>query len=90
MGWGHLNIFFSRTTGLILTRLGTSHPWDEGLKFVQIKGIAPLQGKVITYSKKVKNTLKIFKNFLLHNQLAKINQTLYKSFLGEGNSSLFN
>jgi hypothetical protein len=26
MGWGHLKIFFSRTTGPILTRLGTDHP----------------------------------------------------------------
>jgi hypothetical protein len=26
MGWGNLNIFFSRTTGLILTRLGINHP----------------------------------------------------------------
>jgi hypothetical protein len=29
IGWGHLKIF-SRTTGPILTRLGTSHPWEEG------------------------------------------------------------
>jgi hypothetical protein len=29
MGWGHLKILFSRTTGPILTRLGTNHPWDE-------------------------------------------------------------
>jgi hypothetical protein len=27
MGWGHLKIFFSRTTGPILTKLGTNHPW---------------------------------------------------------------
>jgi hypothetical protein len=27
MGWGHLKIFFSRTTGPILIRLGTNHPW---------------------------------------------------------------
>jgi hypothetical protein len=47
IGWGLLKIFFSRTTGPILTRLGASHPWEEGLKFVQIKGIAPLQGEVI-------------------------------------------
>jgi hypothetical protein len=25
MGWGHLKVFFSRTTGPILTRLGTDH-----------------------------------------------------------------
>jgi hypothetical protein len=38
---------FSRTAGPILSRIGTSHPWEEGLKFVQIKGIASLRGKVI-------------------------------------------
>jgi hypothetical protein len=27
MGWGHLKILFSRTTGSILTRVGTNHPW---------------------------------------------------------------
>ena len=27
IGWGHLKIFFSTTTGPILTRLGTNHPW---------------------------------------------------------------
>jgi hypothetical protein len=47
MGWGHLKIFFSRTTGPILTRLGTNHPWGRGFKFVQMKGIAPLQGEII-------------------------------------------
>jgi hypothetical protein len=32
MGWGHLKIFFSRTTGSILTRLGTKHPKVEGIQ----------------------------------------------------------
>jgi hypothetical protein len=31
MGWGHWKIF-SRTTGLILTRLGTTHPWGKGIQ----------------------------------------------------------
>jgi hypothetical protein len=26
IGWGHLKIFSSRTTGPILTRLGSNHP----------------------------------------------------------------
>jgi hypothetical protein len=47
MGWGHLKIFFSRTTGPSLTILGTNHPWGRGFKFVQMKGIALLQGKII-------------------------------------------
>jgi hypothetical protein len=40
--------FFSRTTGPILTKLGTNHPWGEGILIVQMKGIALLQGEIIT------------------------------------------
>jgi hypothetical protein len=48
IGWGHLKIFFSRTTEQILTRLGTNHPWAEGIfKFVQTKGITLLQGEIM-------------------------------------------
>jgi hypothetical protein len=47
MGWGHLKIFFLRTTWPILTSLGTNHPWGKGFKFVQTKGIALLQGEII-------------------------------------------
>jgi hypothetical protein len=46
MGWGHLKIF-SRTIGPIVNRLGTNHPWGRGFKFIQMKGIAPLQGEII-------------------------------------------
>jgi hypothetical protein len=42
IGWDLLNIFFSRTTGPILTRLGINHHWEEGFKFEKMKGIAPL------------------------------------------------
>jgi hypothetical protein len=45
--------FFSRTTEPILSRLGTHHPFGGGvLKFVQMKGITFLQGKII--AKRVK------------------------------------
>jgi hypothetical protein len=37
--------FFSRTTGPILTKLGTNHPWGRGFKFVQMKGIALSKGR---------------------------------------------
>jgi hypothetical protein len=47
MGWGHLKILFSRSTGPILTRLGTNHRRGTGFKFVQTKGIASLQGEII-------------------------------------------
>jgi hypothetical protein len=40
--------FFSRTTGLILTRLGTNHPWGKGIQAClneeDIKGITLVQG----------------------------------------------
>jgi hypothetical protein len=29
MGFGHLKVFFSRTTGPILTRLAINHPWGD-------------------------------------------------------------
>jgi hypothetical protein len=32
MGWSHLKTFFSRTTGPILTRLCTNHPWIERIQ----------------------------------------------------------
>jgi hypothetical protein len=32
MGWGYLKILFSRTTGPILTRLGTNYPWSKGIQ----------------------------------------------------------
>jgi hypothetical protein len=46
VGWGHLKIFFSRTTGPSLTRLGTNHLWGSEFKFVLMKGFALLQGEV--------------------------------------------
>jgi hypothetical protein len=38
MGWGHLKIFFSRTTGPILTRLGTNHPLVKGIQICSKEG----------------------------------------------------
>jgi hypothetical protein len=32
IGWGLLRIFFSRTTGPSLTRLGTYHPWGKWIQ----------------------------------------------------------
>jgi hypothetical protein len=40
MGWGHLKIF-SRTTGPILTRLGTNHPWIKGIQMCSNEGDNP-------------------------------------------------
>jgi hypothetical protein len=41
MGWGHIKIFFSRTTGPILTRLGTNHPWRERIQVSLKEGDSP-------------------------------------------------
>jgi hypothetical protein len=41
MGWGHLKIFFSRTTGPILTRLGTDHPYVKGIQVCSNEGDNP-------------------------------------------------
>jgi hypothetical protein len=40
MGRGHLKIFF-RTTGPILTRFGTNHPWVEGIQVCSYEGYNP-------------------------------------------------
>jgi hypothetical protein len=40
MGWGHLKIFFSRTTGPILTRLGTNQPLVKGIQVCSKEGIS--------------------------------------------------
>jgi hypothetical protein len=79
--------FFSRTTGPILTKLDTNHPWGEGIINCSNKGdcLSPRGDN----SKRVKNTLKIFKNLLFQNQQANFNQTWYKSSLGIGDSKLF-
>jgi hypothetical protein len=57
MEWGHLKIF-SRTTGPILTDLSQSVFGGKGLKFVQMKGDAILQGEIMT------KELKYPENFL--------------------------
>jgi hypothetical protein len=41
MGCSHLKIFFSRTTGPILTRLGTYHPWVKGIQVCSKEGDSP-------------------------------------------------
>jgi hypothetical protein len=42
MGLGHLKIF-SRTTGPILTRLSTNHPWVKRIQVCSNEGPGPLQ-----------------------------------------------
>jgi hypothetical protein len=41
MGWGHLKIFFSKTTGPILSRLGINYPKGEGIHLCSNEGDYP-------------------------------------------------
>jgi hypothetical protein len=41
LGWDNLKIFFPRTTGPILTRLGTNHPWGGGDSSCSNEGDSP-------------------------------------------------
>jgi hypothetical protein len=41
MGWVHLKIFFSRTTGPILIRIGINHLWGEGVQVCSNEGDSP-------------------------------------------------
>jgi hypothetical protein len=59
MGWGHLKIF-SRTIGLILTRLGTNHPWRERIQVSLKEGDSP--SLRVENSERVKIHRNIFKN----------------------------
>jgi hypothetical protein len=43
MRWGHLKIFFSGTTGPILTRLGTNYPWRKRIQASLKEGDSPSQ-----------------------------------------------
>jgi hypothetical protein len=54
--------FFSRTTGLILTKLGTNHPWEgRGFNFFLNEGWRPpLRGDNSQQVKIHKKYLKIF------------------------------
>jgi hypothetical protein len=53
--------FFSRTTGPILTRLGTNHPWVEGIQVCSNEGDRPsLRGDNGEREKKMNFLKKIF------------------------------
>jgi hypothetical protein len=77
---------FSRTTGPILARLGTNHPWVKEIRGCPNEEDSPsARGD----NRKNKNTLTIFKNLLFQNQRAKFNNSWYKLSLGQEHSSLF-
>jgi hypothetical protein len=52
IGWGHSKIFYSRSTGPSLTRLGTIHPQRKGIQACSNKGDSPSPSG--DYSKRVK------------------------------------
>jgi hypothetical protein len=60
MGLGLIKIF-SRTTGPILTKLGTNCHWGRGFKIVQMKSNVLSQWEIIA---RVKITLKSLENLL--------------------------
>jgi hypothetical protein len=78
--------FFCRTTGPIVTRLGTNYPWGDGIPVCLNEGDSPSPRG--DNSKRVKIHY-FFLNLLLQTQQAKFNQTWSKLSLGEGNFSLF-
>ena len=79
-------IFFSWTSGPISTKLSTSILGWWGLKFVQIKGSALLQGEIITKKQKYITKSKIP---FLQNHWANLNQTWHNASLGEWDSIFF-
>jgi hypothetical protein len=87
IGWGHLKIFFSRTTWPILTRLSINHSCAKGIQVCPNEWDCPSPRE--DNSKRVKYIEFFKKNLVLRNQQAKFNQTLYKLSLGKENSSLF-
>jgi hypothetical protein len=61
MGWDHLKIFFSRTTGPILTRLSTNHLWRKRIQVSLKEGDRPSSRG--DNRERVKIDRKIFKIF---------------------------
>ena len=73
---------FSRTTGPISTKLGTTHPWVKGIQVCSKEGAPPLITKFRKYIYEIKNNH-------LQNHGANFKQTWHKASLGEGNSNVF-
>ena len=76
--WRNFKIF-SRTTGPISTKLSTKHPWMKGIQVSSNEGHCPFP-KGDNYE--IAKTLTKFKNLLLKNHWANLNQTWHKAFLG--------
>jgi hypothetical protein len=75
MGWDHLKIVFSRTTGPILTRLGKKHRSVKGIQVCSNKWDNPSPRGDNSERVKLHWFFFFFLNLLLQNQQAKFNQT---------------
>ena len=80
--WRILKIFFSRTSVLLSTKLGTKHVWVTGSQLWSNNGPVLFQGG--DYFEMIKNTLTNLKYPLFQNQRAYFNASL-----GEGDLCLF-
>jgi hypothetical protein len=72
--------FFSRTTGSILTRLGTNRPWVKGIQVSSKKGDSPSRRGDNT--RKSENALKILKKFSYPEPADQIESNLVQIILG--------
>ena len=79
-------IFFSRTSRPNLIKLGTYYPCVKGIQICSNKGPGPLL-RGDNYKSKI--GVVSFKNLLLQNHWANFKQTLHRSFLGRGVTSVF-
>ena len=87
MGLLYIFIFFSRTTELISTKLGTKYPWVKVIQVCSNEEPHPFH-RGDNYEI-VNNTLIKLKNLLLQNHWANFNQTWHKVSLGEWHAILF-
>ena len=96
--WWILNVFFSRSTEPISTKLGTNHPWlkgyqvcsNEGPAFIQVclnEGPALFQGEIIT---KYQTYIDKFKKCSFPKPLDQFYLNLAQIILGEGDSTFSN
>ena len=83
--WQNLNIFFSRTDGLISTKLGTKHPWVKGIQVVFKWRAQPFSRR--DKRRNSENSLTELKTSSPE-PLSHLNQIWHNAFLGDEDSIL--
>jgi hypothetical protein len=84
---GSFKKFFSRTTGPILTRLDTNHPWEEGIQVCSNEGdCSPPRGG---NSRRVKIHWIFLKKSSSPEPAGQNQSNFVQLFFGELNASLF-